>query len=71
MNEKIIEFISLCIESYKKKNEKSGQEVLVLFDKYGVTEFLADGYEILHTQSVQYIEEEIELYLKNRGYSEV
>lgn len=71
MNEKIIEFVSLCIELYKKKYKKSGQEVLTLFDNYGATEFLVDGYEILHTQSVQYTIEEIELYLKNRGYPEV
>ncbi len=68
MNDKIIEFVSLCIETYKKKYEKSGQEILAIFDEYEVTEFLADGYDILHTQSIQYVMEEIEIYLKNRGY---
>jgi len=71
MNEKIIELVSLCIETYKKKYKKSGQEVIMVFDEYGVTEFLADGYDVLHTQSIQYVIEEIEIYLKNRGYPEV
>lgn len=71
MNEKIIEFVSLCIETYKNKYKKSGQDVITVFDKYGVIEFLADGYDVLHTQSIQYVIEEIEIYLKNRGYTKV
>jgi uncharacterized protein DUF3791 len=70
MNKKTMEFVSLCIESYKTEYKKSGKDVIELFDDFGVTEFLIEGYDILHTQSIRYVMEEISLYLKNRGYVE-
>lgn len=70
MDKKRMEFISLCIETFKIKYKKSGQNVLELFDDYGVTEFLEEGYDMLHSQSIQYTMEEIDMYLRNRGYTQ-
>jgi hypothetical protein len=60
-----LEFVSFCIEQYKKTTNKSGKEVEQLFEKHGVISFLFEHYEILHTQSAQSIQIEIEEYLKN------
>lgn len=60
-----LEFVSFCIEQYKKTTNKSGKEVEQLFEKRGVISFLFEHYEILHTQSAQSIQIEIEEYLKN------
>lgn len=56
-------FISFCIEQYKKKNSMQGREVMELFDKYGVLQYLSEHFEILHTQSWQWIMEEALTYL--------
>ena len=56
-------FISFCIELYKKKNSMQGREVMELFDKYGVLQYLSEHFEILHTQSWQWIMEEALTYL--------
>ena len=56
-------FISFCIEQYKKKNSMQGREVMELFDKYGVLQYLSEHFEILHTQSWQCIMEEALTYL--------
>ncbi|MBQ8501295.1 MAG: DUF3791 domain-containing protein [Bacteroides sp.] len=46
-------FISFCIEQYKMRHHLSGNEVMQIFDKHHVTEYLADNFEVLHTQSYQ------------------
>ncbi|MCI6112702.1 MAG: DUF3791 domain-containing protein, partial [Rikenellaceae bacterium] len=43
-----------------------GAEVAKLFFDKGVAEYLADNYEILHTQSHQWLIEEIDDFLNNR-----
>lgn len=37
-----------------------------LFDKYGVTEYLSDNFEILHTQSRQWLLEEIDDFIQQK-----
>lgn len=37
-----------------------------LFDKYRVTEYLSDNFEILHTQSRQWLLEEIDDFIQQK-----
>ena len=37
-----------------------------LFDKYGVSEYLIDNFEVLHTQSPEWILADIDEYIENR-----
>lgn len=62
----IIYFISFCIEQYKIYISSTGEEVMNLFDRYGVTEYLSDHFEVLHTQSRQWLLEEIDEYIRQR-----
>ena len=59
-------FIAFCIEQYKTAKGFEGAEVAKLFFDKGVAEYLADNYEILHTQSHQWLIEEIDDFLNNR-----
>ncbi|BDR65766.1 DUF3791 domain-containing protein [Clostridium tetani] len=67
-NEKILEFVSFCIENFKIKFNMKGRDVANLFYENGITDFLIDNYDMLHTQGKEYILSEIELFLQNRGY---
>lgn len=67
-NEKIFEFISFCIENFKVKFKMKGRDVANLFYESGVTDFLIESYDLLHTQGKDYILSEIEIFLNNRGY---
>ena len=58
-------FIAFCIEQYKTAKGLEGAEVAKLFFDKGVAEYLADNYEILHTQSHQWLIEEIDDFLNN------
>lgn len=56
-------FLSFCIEQYKMKHGLSGGETIDLFDRYDVLPYLSDNFEVLHTQSRQWLLEEIEDYI--------
>ena len=56
----ILFFIAFCIESYKNKHGISGGDASKLFDQHGIKQYLSDNYEVLHTQGMPWILEEIE-----------
>lgn len=59
-------FISFCIEQYKNLHRLSGEEVITLFEQYGVLPYLEENFEAFHTQGHQWIMEEIDEYISNR-----
>jgi len=63
---KIQEFAIFCMEDYKTKYKLSGTEILNIFQKYNVFNFLESSYDLLHTQSMDYIVSEIYEYINNR-----
>ena len=56
----ILYFIYFCLEGYKTKHGLTGEEASVLFDKYGIKQYLSKNFDILHTQGMPWILEEIE-----------
>lgn len=66
VNHDIAYFISFCIEQYKEAKGMSGYEAMSLLSKYGVLEYLSEHWEVLHTQSRQWILEDIEEYIRER-----
>ena len=44
----------------------SGDEVVALFDRYEVLPYLEDNFEVLHTQSHQWLMEEIDELIKKQ-----
>ena len=62
----ILYFVSFCIEQYKMHKGLSGSETIKLFDQKGVTSYLADHFDVLQTQSAQWLLQEIDEYVKNK-----
>lgn len=60
------QFTVFCMESYKTHKSLTGREVLELFQKYGVFEYIREFYDVLHTTGYQYINQDIDSYLKTR-----
>lgn len=60
-------FIAFCVEKYKNTHSLSGEAVSDVFSKHGLMEYLADNYEILHTQSPQWIIAEIDDIITNHS----
>ena len=63
---KELPFIVLCVEEYKRHKGMSGKEVMDLFNKYSVCEYIQSFYEVLHTTGTRYIVNDIDLYIKSR-----
>ena len=59
-------FLSFCIEQYKNAKGMNGAEVMETFAQYGVLDYLNNHFEILHTQSRQWVLEDIDEYINTR-----
>lgn len=66
-NRAIVEFVSFCIERYKQLKNMPGKEVADMFQSLGIVNYLITNYEILHTQNADFIQEEIELFIKAKS----
>ena len=64
-------FISFCIEQYKNEKGISGSEAMALLSEYGVLEYLSEHWKILHTQSRQWIIEDIDEFIRTRNEEHV
>ena len=59
-------FVSFCIEQYKNAKHITGAEAMRRLDEYKVLDYLSEHYEILHTQSRQWILEDIDEFIRLR-----
>lgn len=58
-----VAFMLFCLEAYKKREKISGTDALSKFKRLN---FLKDGYDVLHTQSLDNIVDEIKEYIIER-----
>ena len=63
-------FVAFCIEEYGAAKGMSGEQVLDLFSKYGLVDYLSEFYDVLHTQGRQWLIEEIDEYIEIRKEKE-
>ena len=59
-------FLSFCIEQYKNEKHLSGADAIDVLGKYDVLDYLAEHYEMLHTQSRQWLMEDIDEFIALR-----
>lgn len=68
--ERATEFVVFCIENTAKRLGVSGAEVFRSIDGAGgIVGFLYPSYEALHTQSKDYIVDEVLSYMKENNIS--
>ena len=59
-------FISFCIEQYKNGKKLTGAEAMRQLDEYHALDYLSEHYDTIHTQSRQWIMEDIDEFIKLR-----
>lgn len=59
-------FVAFCIEEYGAAKGITGEQVLELFSQYNVIDYLSKSFEPLHTQSRQWLIEEIDEFIEIR-----
>lgn len=60
------QFIIFVLENYKNKMKIDGVKAFDDFNKSNVFIYLQEGYEVLHTQSMDYVISEVENLIKTR-----
>ena len=59
-------FVSFCIEQYARTKNMSTEDVVSLFEKYGITEHFCEFFEVLHTHGHNWLIEEIDEMINKR-----
>ena len=59
------EFIAYCLEEYKSANGMTGKEVITLFKKYNIIDYIVSCYGALHTMGGLAIAEDIGSLIEN------
>ena len=68
MNEnKILHFALFCIYALAEKYNKTSAYIFSIFEKYGVSSYIIECYEALHTQGTYYIVDDLEGFVFDRG----
>lgn len=68
MSDEQIEYSVFCIENVAEQLGKTGTEIFNILNKNGLLQsYIVPSYEALHTQSKQYIVDEIISVLKERN----
>lgn len=62
-------FLIFCIEQYKVAKRLTGKQVMELFRRYMISEYIVSCFEALHTTGTNYIVEDIDLYIAARKAS--
>ena len=62
-------FLVYCLEIYRAAKNMTGKQVIEIFKRYGVIDYILSCYEALHTTGPGYIIEDIDLFLEARKAS--
>jgi len=60
------EFIAYCMEEYKAAKEITGKEVITLFKKHNIIDYIVTCYGALHTMGGLAITEDIDSLIEKR-----
>jgi hypothetical protein len=62
----VLNFQLFCLESYRSEKGMTGLNALKDFKQTGVFDYLADGYDVLHSQSKSFLMAELTEYINHR-----
>ena len=62
----VFEFYTYCLENYAIRKQISGMRAWVLFKETGADEYVIDNYDLLHTQGMEYVLDDIQRYINRR-----
>jgi L-rhamnose mutarotase len=59
------DFIAYCLEEYKAAHNMTGKEVIALFKKYNIIDYIVSCYGALHTMGGLAIVEDVQSLIGN------
>ena len=62
----VFEFYTYCLENYATLKQISGMRAWVLFKETGADEYVIENYDLLHTQGIDYVMDDIQRFINRR-----
>ena len=62
----VFEFYTYCLEKYATRKRMSGIRAWVLFKETGADAYVTENYDLLHTQGLEYILDDIQRFINRR-----
>ena len=62
----VVNFKVFCLERYKYKHKLNGKEAIRIFNQYGVMDYIASFYDVLHSFGHQYIVDDIDKFIQTQ-----
>lgn len=66
ISKEVFEFYAYCLENYAICKNISGLRAWVLFKESGADDYIIDNYDLLHTQGVEYVIDDIQRIINKR-----
>ena len=63
-------FLVYCVEIYKTAKKLNGRQVIDIFNRYGILEYIVNCCTALHTTGPEYIVEDIAALIEERRKGE-
>ena len=60
------DFLIYCVEMYKDAKKMNGKQVVELFSRYDIWDYIYSCFEALHTTGANYIVDDIDEFIKVR-----
>ena len=60
------EFYVFCLERYAERSGKTSLQVMALFERYHVDDFIIDNYDFLHTQDIDFVLQDVVQFIEKR-----
>lgn len=66
LSKEVFEFYAYCLENYAIRKGISGMQAWVCFKETGTDDFVVNNFDLLHTQGMDYILDEIQRFINKR-----
>ena len=66
ISKEVFEFYTYCLENYAIRNQMSGMRAWVIFKESSADEYVIDNYDLLHTQGLEYVLDDIQRFINRR-----
>ena len=62
----VFEFYTYCLENYAARKQISGLSAWTIFKESGADDYVIENYDLLHTQGLEYLLDDIQRFIKRR-----
>lgn len=66
VSKEVFEFYTYCLENYAIRKQISGMRAWVIFKESSADKYVIDNYDLLHTQGLEYVLDDIQRFINRR-----